>query len=185
MGMCRTGGALFRPHQAAFVHGQFLNWIGSEPQTKCDVAWCISTMYVCTTGTRKNIGDMWGVYLNVRFIINLMNLPSYLPQMNSRIERTHRTIKQILRKLTNTDAARWEEKLGPSLWSYRITPSVNGFTPYFLQYGKEPRIPRQPLHPEYDIINDATERYQQLANSFQTAARQTEEALRHNTERKT
>ena len=117
--------------------------------------------------------------------VELRRTTSYHPQTNGRIERTHRTIKQILRKLTNTDAARWEEKLGPSLWSYRITPSVNGFTPYFLQYGKEPRIPRQALHPEYTIINDATERYQQLANSFQTAAKQTEEARRHNIERKT
>ena len=117
--------------------------------------------------------------------VELRRTTPYHPQTNGRIERAHRTIKQILRKLTNTDANQWEEKLGPTLWAYRVTPSVNGFTPYFLQYGRESRIPRQPLHATYGIENDATERYQQLANSFQSAARQTELVRHTNFERRT
>ena len=85
-------------------------------------------------------------------------------------------LKQILHKLTNTDAIQWEEHLGPCLWAYRTTIGVNGFTPYFLQYGREPGIPQTMLHSSFGVENDATERYQQLADAFHTAAKYTEEA---------
>ena len=98
----------------------------------------------------------------------------YHPQTNGRIERAHRTLKQILRKLTNTAATQWEEQLGPCLWAYRTTIGINGFTPYFLQYGREPGIPQTTLHSSFGVENDATERYLQLADAFNTATKCTE-----------
>ena len=93
-------------------------------------------------------------------------------------------LKQILHKLTNTDAIQWEEHLGPCLWAYRTTIGVNGFTPYFLQYVREPNIPQTMLHSSFGVENDATERYQQLADAFHTAAKCTEEARHYNNARR-
>ena len=104
----------------------------------------------------------------------------YHPQTNGTVGM----LKQILRKLTITNAVQWEEQLGPCLWVYRTTIGVNGFTPYFLQYGCEPNIPQTMLHSSFGVENDATERYQQLADAFHIAAKCTEEAQHYNNERR-
>ena len=66
----------------------------------------------------------------------------YHPQTNRRIERAHRTLKSIIRKLINNRTTDWEDWLGAALWAHRITVSdTTQFSPYFLQYGREPRLP--------------------------------------------
>ena len=41
------------------------------------------------------------------------------PQTNGRLERSHRTLKQILRKLTNAKAEEWEDHLSTTLYAYQ------------------------------------------------------------------
>ena len=68
----------------------------------------------------------------------------YSPQTNGRIERFHRTLKEMLGKLVNTRPQLWEQHLSAALWAQRIAvSSVTGFSPYFLQYGREPPVPYQ------------------------------------------
>ena len=74
------------------------------------------------------------------------------PQTNRRLERAHRTLKNILRKLTNTQAEKWEDYLAAALMAYRCTRIYGLFMdylhgkwiyPYFLLYGRMPEAPTQ------------------------------------------
>ena len=57
----------------------------------------------------------------------------YSPQTNGRIERFHRTLKEMLGKLVNTRPQMWEQYLSSALWAQRLAVStVTGFSPYFL-----------------------------------------------------
>ena len=110
----------------------------------------------------------------------------YHPQTNGRIERFHRTLKDMIRKLVNHKASEWEDCLGHALWAHRIsTSSVTGFTPFFLQYGRRPRAPPTKLlnRTEGDDPRAIGERIDELARAFKEAARSTEESRRYNLQR--
>ena len=97
------------------------------------------------------------------------------PQSNGRLERAHRTLKTILRKLVNTRAEMWEDQLAASLSAYRHTPGVNGFSPFFLLYGRLPTsLSQRLLQPEVPVETDAVNRYDLLTTAYQQAARNTE-----------
>ena len=110
----------------------------------------------------------------------------YHPQTNGRIERFHRTLKNMIRKLVNHKVCDWEDCLGQALWAHRIsTSSVTGFTPFYLQYGRRPRAPLTKLlnRTEGDDPRAIGERIDELARAFKEAARSTEDSRRYNLQR--
>ena len=110
----------------------------------------------------------------------------YHPQTNGRIERFHRTLKDMIRKLVNHRASEWEDCLGQALWAHKIsTSSVTGFTPFFLQNGRRSRAPLTKLlnRTEGDDPRAIGERIDELARAFKEAARSTEESRRYNLQR--
>ena len=110
----------------------------------------------------------------------------YHPQTNGHIERFHRTLKDMIRKLVNHKASDWEDCLGQALWAHRIsTSSVTGFTPFYLQYGRRPRAPLTKLlnRTEGDDPRAIGERIDELARAFKEAARSTEDSRRYNLQR--
>ena len=110
----------------------------------------------------------------------------YHPETNGRIERFHRTLKDMIRKLVNHQSNAWEDCLGQALWAHRIsTSTVTGFTPYFLQYGRRPRAPLTRLlnRTEGDDPRAIGERIDRLAQAFKEAARSTEDSRRYNLRR--
>ena len=51
-------------------------------------------------------------------------------------------MKSLLCKACNNDVHAWEDRLSDVLWAYRISvSSVTHFSPYFLLYGRLPRVP--------------------------------------------
>jgi hypothetical protein len=70
------------------------------------------------------------------------------PQSNGKIERFNGTLKSILRKLINQQRANWEKQLGPALLAYRVsTSATTGYSPFYLQTGRRPRLPLSQLLP--------------------------------------
>jgi len=63
----------------------------------------------------------------------------YNPQTKGVVERSHRTLKDCLRKLVNNNTSAWEAELARALWAYRISDSqARGSSPFALIYGREP-----------------------------------------------
>ena len=107
----------------------------------------------------------------------------YKPSTAGKIERFHRTLKDILRKMVNAQGTRWEECLGPALYAHRVSHSVvTGYTPYMLQYGRHPITPKQKLLSRRLGDGPAllASRLDDLSLAFKEAARRTEESRLYN-----
>ena len=64
------------------------------------------------------------------------------PQSNGKTDRANKTIKCMLAVAVNNQVNMWEDRLGDVLMAYLISvSSVTGYSPYFLIYGRLPRVP--------------------------------------------
>jgi len=71
--------------------------------------------------------------------IKMRNSPVYHPNANSVIERSHATIKGVLRKLVNEQPRQWHRYIAPLLFAMRTTPNYSGFSSFELMFGQSSR----------------------------------------------
>ena len=80
-------------------------------------------------------------------ITKIRTLP-YHPQTNSTVERVHQTLRRMIAKMDPDKRAKWPSHLGPILIAYNATRSlITGYLPYFLMFGRRPRLPVDLLFP--------------------------------------
>ena len=118
--------------------------------------------------------------------VEVRHCTPFHPQSNGKVERFHKTLKQILSRLVNARGGEWEECLGPALWAHRVsTSSVTGYSPYYLTYGRKPAVPhlrllQRVIGTERDVL---ASRLDELSQAFKDAARHTEASRIYNKER--
>ena len=72
----------------------------------------------------------------------------YHAQTNGQVERMNQTIIHMIGKLEEDRKACWSEHLPELLMAYKATRSaVTGYSPYYLLFGRRPRIPVDYLFP--------------------------------------
>ena len=72
----------------------------------------------------------------------------YHPQTNGAVERVHQTLRRMIAKMDPDKRAKWPSHLGPILIAYNATRSlITGYLPYFLMFGRRPRLPVNLLFP--------------------------------------
>lgn len=74
--------------------------------------------------------------------IDKIRTSPYKPSTNGNIERFHGTMHSMIAKLVSENHRDWDEKLPTVAFAYRTSVQESThFTPYFLMYGREARIP--------------------------------------------
>ena len=82
----------------------------------------------------------------------------YHPQMNGLIERSHQTIMCMIRKLGEDKKANWPSHLAEIAHTYNaILSTVTGYSPHYLIFGWQPRLPVDFVFPTIGS-NEATTR---------------------------
>ena len=119
--------------------------------------------------------------------VQKLRTSSYHAQTNGQVERMNQTIIRMIGKLGEDEKARWSEHLPELLLAYNATCSaVTGYSPYYLLFGRWPRIPvdfqfpthRDPPHTTSMARSVATMQ-ERLKEAFEVARQLTcEEAAR-------
>ena len=110
----------------------------------------------------------------------------YHPEGNGQCERFNRTLHDRLRTLSCNKKRRWPEYLPELVYAYNCTPhSSTGYSPYYLFFGREPRLPIDHLldvgEEECDFTTDdwVTSHHHRLREAFRSGGAMMEkEALR-------
>jgi hypothetical protein len=72
----------------------------------------------------------------------------YHPQTNGMVERMHSMLGHAITCLVDGIPKRWDEFLAQTLFSMRVrTHSTTGYSPFYLLYGIDPRLPFDPRPP--------------------------------------
>ena len=124
----------------------------------------------------------WEDYLLGLGISHRRTTPQH-PQSNGKTERANKTVKNMLAVAVNNQVNMWEDRLGDVLMAYRISvSSVTGYSPYYLLYGRRPRVPLSNtlFVPNGDLFAN---RLDFLAQALQTARVNTEHSRIANRER--
>ena len=71
------------------------------------------------------------------------------PQENGLVERVNKTVTTLLEKRAAGDFNNWDRHLPYAMFAYNTTPSsVTGFSPFEMLYGREARLPGDPIEHE-------------------------------------
>lgn len=74
--------------------------------------------------------------------VNKVQTTAYHPQANGVVERANQTFQQMLSLFVNEQHDDWDQYVAPLCFAYNtaLVPAV-GESPYFLMYGRDPRLP--------------------------------------------
>jgi hypothetical protein len=86
-------------------------------------------------------------------ITHLASTP-YHPETNGMVERMHATLGHAITTMANSRRDRWDEFLNQALFTLRVREhSVTKFTPFYLLYGIDARLPMDPRPPPETMSN--------------------------------
>ncbi|KAK3742406.1 hypothetical protein QZH41_020713, partial [Actinostola sp. cb2023] len=112
----------------------------------------------------------------------------YHPQGNGQTERFNRTLLSMLGTLDVDKKKDWPEHIAPLVHAYNCTRhSTTGYSPYFLMYGRQPRLPvdialgihkeQQPARPYAVYAENLKAR---LSHAYDVAKREAEKRAEYN-----
>ena len=111
----------------------------------------------------------------------------YHPQGNGKCERFNRTILSMLTTLEEKEKSRWKDHLQKCVHTYNSTVSSStGYSPFFLLYGREPRLPIDSLFEQTAIQRKRDYRvyvenwHRSMKNAYEIAASNSEKAAPRN-----
>ena len=82
--------------------------------------------------------------------VEKIRMMPYHPQTNGSTERVHQTLQCMIGKLDPEKRKKWPTHIGSIIIAYNSTQSlVTGYSPYYLMFGRRPRLPVDLLFPTH------------------------------------
>ncbi|KAN0023193.1 hypothetical protein ACTFIU_011356 [Dictyostelium citrinum] len=127
------------------------------------------------------MSDLWKELMNAQGVKMKTTVP-HRPQADGQTERTNRTIKEQLQKLTE-GRKNWDEAIKNIEFAINCAPSASTkVSPSSVVYGFEPRMPLN-IHTHYNInFSEATTHFTHVAQDNMVDA-QVEQAIQYNKDR--
>ncbi|KAM9993566.1 hypothetical protein ACTFIZ_009422 [Dictyostelium cf. discoideum] len=127
------------------------------------------------------MSDLWKELMNAQGVKMKTTVP-HRPQADGQTERTNRTIKEQLQKLTE-GRKNWDEAIKSIEFAINCAPSASTkVSPSCVVYGFEPRMPLN-IHTHYNInFSEATTHFTHVAQDNMVDA-QVEQAIQYNKDR--
>lgn len=161
----------------------FSKWVTAVPlknKNQGEVADAIFKEWYMTFGLPETIHSDQGTEfvndllgrINERLGVGHKVTTPYYPQSNAQVERWNRTLKDSLKIFCNKKSTTWDKYLYTTCFAYNISLNVTtGFSPYFIMYGRDPRLPTDILmSTNYNEIKFDMNQYQmQHTNHLRTA----------------
>ena len=157
---------------------------------QCQTAETITRAFLCSwilrfgaphkvlTDQGRNFESELFLSLLTQWRIRKLRTTAFHPQCNGACERVNQTLKHSLRKLLlDDDLSTWPDMLPLVLFCYNTsTHSSTGFTPFYLTFGVESRIPADLIFP--DALTDPAHSGSQLTRALAVAASAARASLR-------
>ena len=81
-------------------------------------------------------------HLSKLYNIKRLRTTPYHSQCNGQVERMNRSITEMLKTLEETEKKSWKDHVQKLVYAYNCTRhSTTGYEPYFLLFGRKPRLP--------------------------------------------
>ena len=98
--------------------------------------------------------------LNIRLAVGHRVTTPYYPQANGEVEIWNRTLKRCVAIYAEKHPGTWDKYISGVVWSYNTSLNPNlGFSPFYLMFGREPRLPSDITEGSYSEIRHDIEQY--------------------------
>ena len=147
--------------------------------------------YIPQNGAPEQLHTDQGQTLNAKVVIDVCDIlqtcktrtTPFHPQSDSATERLIRTVNVMLSKVVSEDQKDWDTKLGSVVMAYNAAVHKStGFNPYFLEHGREMRLPADfiaPPVPERGHLQTSYgKKLRTLESAFQSAQENSQTAHR-------
>lgn len=164
--------------------------IPTTSQTASNTAKLISQHFIYRHGIPRRLHSDRGGSFEAKVIkalcdshgIEKSKTTPYHPEGNAVTERFNRTLLNMLRTLEVSEKEDWKAHVNRLCHAYNCTPhTVTGYSPYYLLYGRHPRLPLDALLGKQEEVHDDLDEYvvslrKKLKDAYEAAASATEEA---------
>ena len=132
------------------VHSRFTVCVPTKDQRAKTVADALAKEWIYRFGLMSRLHSDRGRSFENLIVEELCSIfgvrksrtAAYHPQSNAFPERFNRTLHDLLRVLSADKKRKWPRYLPEVTWLYNITPhSVTKFSPFFLFFGRSPKLP--------------------------------------------
>ena len=109
----------------------------------------------------------------------------YHPMCNGMVERLNSTVIQMIRTLSEKLKYKWKDSLNKLMYAYNCTKhSVTGYSPYFLLFGRNPKLPIDIILSEHQEPTNEQPNYHSFIQTWKVRMKEAFKIAEENTKKR-